>query len=280
MKRTNFILVLCILWAAGCQFTPPVESTDPAETLTESVPPETAVTPVTPTSRPSRQPTRTITATATILMPTHTPTATPPRLSAATVPPSPTPRSTSDILAGWWLYENNFYDYHFSYPPEAPISTQGVTGFPTDELPENMTSENYRRQLAANYPNDICVNVQYKLGFVTFKPSEEAGGKYSGPCGVTGVGAYDVQAITETVMIDQYPYIARGWLVSERNEAATWHSQFYFITLGDGTAIHFGSFRGSQQEFMEIKETLLQIVTSFRSAATSLPVVTPTPAQS
>jgi hypothetical protein len=82
------------------------------------------------------------------------------------------------------------------------------------------------------------------------------------------------------VTIDQHPYFARGAILRERDEAATWHSQFYFVTLGDGTAIHFGSFRGNQEQFMEIKEILLQIVTSFRSPATSLPVVTPTPPQS
>ncbi|MFZ0544878.1 MAG: hypothetical protein WAM60_05545 [Candidatus Promineifilaceae bacterium] len=77
--------------------------------------------------------------------------------------------------------------------------------------------------------------------------------------------------------IDQHPHFAHGWVVRERDEAATWHSQFYFITLGDGTVIQYGSLQGSQERFMEIKETLFQIVTSFRSPATSLPVLTPTP---
>jgi hypothetical protein len=273
MERKKFFLVLFLLGMVGCQLMPAAEPTELAETVTVTVPTETAVPPMTPTSRPSQQPT----PTATILPPTITLSPTPLRLSAPTITPSPTPRSTSAIVAGWWLYENNFYDYHFSYPPEATISTHGVSGFPTDELPENMSAGEYRQQLAAYYPDDICVGVRYKLGFVTIKPSNEAGGKYARPCGITGVGAYDIQAISETVTIDGHPYIARGWIVRERDEAATWHNQFYFVTLGDGTAIHFGSSRGSQEEFMEIKETLLQIVTSFRSPATSLPVVTPTP---
>lgn len=276
MERKKFFLVLFLLGVVGCQLAPAVEPTDPAVTVTEVVPTETADSPITPTSRPSRQPTHT----ATILPPTMTLSPTPLRLMAPTITLSPTPLSTSDILAGWWLYENNFYDYHFSYPPEATIRTQGVTGFPTDDLPENMSAGEYRQQLAASYPDDICVNVQYKLGFVTFRPSDEAGGKYTVPCGVTGIGAYDIQGISETVTIDQHPYFARGAVLRERDEAAAWVSQFYFVTLGDGTAIHFGSFRGNQEQFMEIKEILLQIVTSFRSPATSLPVVTPTPPQS
>lgn len=276
MKRTSFLIILWMLWVAGCQLTPEVEPTAPTETATESVPTETAVSPMTPTSRPSQQPTHTVT----ILAPTTTLSPTPLRLSAPTITLSPTPLSTSDILAGWWLYENNFFGYHFSYPPEATIWTQGVTGVPIDDLPENMTPTEYLQQLEASYPDNICVGVQYKLGFVTFRPSDEAGGKYTVPCGVTGVGFIDVQPITETVTIYQHPYIARGWVVHEPDEAATWHSQFYFITLGDGTAIHYGSLQGSQEQFMEIKETLLQIVTSFRSPATSLPILTPTPSQS
>jgi hypothetical protein len=273
MERKKFFLVLFLLGMVGCQLTPAAEPTDPAETVTEVVPTETAVSPMTPTNSPSQQPTHT----ATILAPTPTLSPTPLRLSAPTITLSPTPRSTSEILAGWWLYENNFYEYHFSYPPEATIRTQGVTGYPTGEVPENMTFTEYIQQIEASYPDNICVGVQYKQGFVTFRPSDEAGGKYTVPCGVTGVGFIDVQTITETVTIDQHPYIARGWVVRESDEAATWHSQFYFITLGDGTIIQYGSLQGNQEQFMEIKETLLQIVTSFRSPATSLPILTPTP---
>ncbi|HEX6385990.1 MAG TPA: hypothetical protein VF177_15070 [Anaerolineae bacterium] len=230
---------------------------------------ETAVS-FTPTSQPTPLPTAT--------RPSETATTTSPAGSPTTADPAATlsPAATSDVVAGWLLYQNDFYGYQFSYPPEATINTQGVSRFPTEELPEGMTPTEYRRQLEATYPDDICVGVGYQQGFVVFIAPEEEGSKYA-LCGITGIGAYDTQGVNETVIIDGHPYMAYGTQVRQRNEEATWHSEFYSINLGDGTRISYGSTSGTQEQFLEIKETLLEIVTSFRSEATSRPILTPTP---
>jgi hypothetical protein len=72
------------------------------------------------------------------------------------------------VVEGWLTYHNDFYAYSFSYPPEAEIVTQGVSGFPTEELPEDMTAAEYRRQLEDTYPDNICVSSVLKAGSVHF----------------------------------------------------------------------------------------------------------------
>jgi hypothetical protein len=183
----------------------------------------------------------------------------------ATLPPTTSATPSSVAVAEWPVYENDFLGYRFSYPPEARISTLGVTGFPTDELPENRTSEEYREQLEEVYPHDLCVSVQYQTGFVTFVPSADVGGRYTGPCGVTGVGDYDVTDLVETVLIDDFACTVSGWEMRERGESAAWHGEFYFLRVSDSITIHYGSMSGTQEQFLDAREALLQIVTSFRA---------------
>ena len=169
----------------------------------------------------------------------------------------------------WLTYHNEFYNYSFNYPAEAKVMGHGVTYFPTEELPDGVTFAEYLQQLKAAYPGDICVSLQYQLGFITILPARDAGGRYADPCGITGIGAYDVFDVEETLIIDNQSYTARGTLVRERDEAATWHSEFYFLTLDDGTTIQFGSLRGTEPQFLGIKETLLQIVRSYHTSISS-----------
>ncbi len=169
------------------------------------------------------------------------------------------------IMTDWLTYQNNFFGYQFSYPAEATITVQGVTGFPTGELPQGMTADDYLQQLEASYPDDLCVGVQHQQGFVTFLPAWEKAGKYTDPCGVTGVGDYDLVEASETVEIDGRVYTATGLKTYERNEEAHWINEFYTITLGDGSMIHYGSMGGTEAEFQQTKEVLRQIVTSFHS---------------
>lgn len=183
-------------------------------------------------------------------------------------------------MAGWLVYNNDFYDYQFSYPPDVTIETSGVSGFPTEELPDNMTATQYRQQLQETYPDDICVSLMYEAGFVAISAPWEEGGKYAAPCWGTGVGAYDIFPITETLTVDRHPYTAAGYEVRERDEEGTWLYEFLSFSLGDGTSIQYGSLSDSgisREEYLETQETLFQIIASFRSEATSLPIPTPTP---
>lgn len=191
-----------------------------------------------------------------------TATATPSPTVPAAARPTVTPVPTSSVVTGWLAYKNDFLGYEFAYPPEGRIGIQGVTGFPTAELPAGMTSEAYLQQLEESYPADLCVTVRYQAGFVTFAPAAEKEGRYTVPCGVTGVGDYDITNLTETVLIDGVPHSASGFVL--RGSAGAWQGEFYLLDAGDSVRIHFGSFDGTEEEYLNIEETLQRIVASYR----------------
>lgn len=201
------------------------------------------------------------------LEPTTAPTAT---LTASPSPmPSATPIPTSSVVAGWLSYENEYFGYRFAYPPDARIRTQGVTGFPNEELPENMTDEAYREQLEERYPDDLCVTVLYEDGFVVFAPAYEKEGQYTVPCGVTGIGDYVLTDITETVVIDDISLTTTAG-VQMRGKDGAWRGEFLRLPISDDIYIDYGSMEGTEvrdvpeERYFILKETLLEIVTSFR----------------
>jgi hypothetical protein len=186
---------------------------------------------------------------------------------AATITAVLTP--TSPSAEGWLTYSNAVLRYELSYPPEAIVVTEGVTGYPTEELPPNMTEEEYLTMLKQRYPGDLCVSIQYRIGYIAIQAPLEQGGKYSLPCGLSGLGVVDVIAKTETAMIAGRSYSATGYEVHQRDAAATFIGEYFTLQLADGTFIHYGGFWTDQgqtlEDYLPVKETLLQILATYRS---------------
>jgi len=190
--------------------------------------------------------------------PATTATATPPTPSP-TVPPIP----TSAEVDGWLVYENDFLGYRFSYPPEARIRVQGFTGFPMDELPENLTVEEYQAQLEAEYPDNLCVTVAYQAVFIAFVPSYDTVGKYTVPCGVTGVGDFEIRTEGVSFVIDGRQ--VSGSLHRMFGGEGNWRGEFTLLEASDGLGIHYGSTNDATHEgFLDAQETMMQIVLSLR----------------
>jgi len=190
--------------------------------------------------------------------PAATATATPPTPSP-TVPPIP----TSAEVDGWLVYENDFLGYRFSYPPEARIHVQGFTGFPMDELPENLTVEEYQAQLEAEYPDNLCVTVSYQAAFIAFVPSYDTIGKYTVPCGVTGVGDFEIRTEEVSLIIDGRQMV--GTIHRLFGGESNWRGEFTLLEAGDDLGIHYGSANdATHEEFLDAQETMMQIVSSLR----------------
>jgi hypothetical protein len=250
-------LCLSLLFLVACTFvSEPIEVTRiPAATAMPATATATVLSPitVTPTVTPIKA------TPVPLITPTILPTATPTSIPTET----PTPIVMSDDIAGWLLYENSFFNYHFSYPPTATISVAGVNGFANEDIPTGMTANAFMQQLEETLPDDICVGLTYETGFVSFLPPWEKGGKFSAPCSGAGIGAYDIITVTQALMVDGQPYTAQGYQARERNEAATWVAEFYSMQLDDGTNIQYGSFQGGHTQYALIEGTLRQIVESF-----------------
>jgi hypothetical protein len=199
--------------------------------------------------------------------PTRKPTLTP--TLAPTVTGIPTPAPTSKLIEGWLTYRNATDRYELSYPPQATLATEGVTSYPTEELPPNMAPDEFFAKLQQIYPGDLCVSIRYRMGFITIQAPQDKGGKYTGPCGVTGVGDYDVITKTETILIDGKSYPANGYEEYERNKDATFRAEFFMIQLENGTWINYGGYwtdnGETYKDYQPVEKILLQILASYSS---------------
>lgn len=219
-----------------------------------NLPENTAVVPGTVVTSP------TITATSTA---TQTPTPIPTAINF-TVTPTATVNATGN--EEWVIYRNGSYGFEFSYPSTAHITAIGADDFPDEELPPNVTPAEYLEHLQELYPEGACVGVEYNSSFITFRVPLDKGGKYVSGCGVTGIGDYDSVEKFETVSINGQPVMVSGLELHERNATAAIVDEFWGVLLDDGTGIQYGNYAGAMYEgFLEDKETILQILASFRT---------------
>ena len=205
-----------------------------------------SVTPVPPTVAPTDAPTE--------LPPTQT--------LVPTEPPGPT------AIPGWLTYHNGMIGYSFDYPPEAVFTTTGVNGFPSEELPAGLEPGQYFATLEAIYTEPLCAGIELAAAsFVLWAPQEE-GGRYSGPCGVTGIGVYDIRKDQSPITIDGE---ALSLGITRLYEVGTevLVDEFGTVSLSDGTRFTFvGTWRDrglTYEDFLEDRAIVLQVMSSYRS---------------
>ena len=145
-----------------------------------------------------------------------------------------------DLTEGWKTYHNSRYSYQFRYPDTATITTFGVMGVPTEEIPDGMNFEEYKAQLEENYGDQICVQVQYALGVVYFIAPMEDGGKYT-MCGSAGLGAGELLERSEMLTIDDTQYTVEGFELIGPNETLSAHSEMFNLVFENGLRIGYGS---------------------------------------
>jgi hypothetical protein len=131
-----------------------------------------------------------------------------------------------------------------------------------------MTSDQFFAQLEATYPDQLCVNVQLPIAFLTIGAPEERGGKYSSPCGVSGIGAYTLVNKTETVVVGGQAYSAGGMEIYDPQQNNVFKAEIYYFTLGDGTRFNFGGdwlMQGrTHDDYLLDREILLRMIGSYR----------------
>lgn len=247
------ITLLVILLGVSCNADDVTElAISPTEQTITALAPSTSVAPSV-VAQPI------FTTTSPILQATLAPTA------VLTKTPVATDIPTSSAVTGWLTYQSDFYHYEISYPQDATVQLYGVSGFPTEELPEDMSATQYLSQLKQIYPEDICVTIAYQGGLVSIMAPTENGGKY-GDCAGFGIGVYDVIEKSEPIIVDGVSYLANGFEIREQDEAATWQGEFLQLRLDDGTLITW-SVSGDDvtfDEYLSLKEMLLQIIMSYR----------------
>jgi hypothetical protein len=204
--------------------------------------------------------------------PVEQPTPSIPPVEPTSVPPTETvpvtmhPRPTG--IPGWLTYHNATIGYSFDYPPEAMLSTTGVAGYPTEELPAGVEPGQYIATLEAAYSEGICASVALTSGTFVVWPAQENGGRYAGPCGVTGIGVYDIRTEEAPVRVDGQPLSLRTTRIYEVG-TETLVNEFSTVRLGDGSLLSIISAwernGKTYQDYLADRAILLQVLTTYRA---------------
>jgi hypothetical protein len=181
-----------------------------------------------------------------------------------------------EVISDWPVFVNDRYGYQFQYPPQAIISLHGPQGFSADEKPADMTADQYMDSLLKEYTNQLCVEIEYSLGwiYIAAPPNKE---RMLTPCGPTGLGAGEIIEKIETIAIGEALYQASGVefklqvMDSEGNpitgENLDLHGEMFGFELEDGTRIRFGSTPNHDATYedylIKTKEVLLQIIATY-----------------
>jgi hypothetical protein len=148
--------------------------------------------------------------------------------------------ASQDPRADWQFYQDPGGKYTFRFPPAADIIVHGIEGFPTDELPDGMTPDEYMIQLREQHPDPLCVEVLYVLGYFTINSPENLERQYT-PCGRTGVGAGETQEKSQIISIAGKEYTAEGFEFQGGGDSLDAHNETLHVMLDNGLRIEFGA---------------------------------------
>jgi hypothetical protein len=135
------------------------------------------------------------------------------------------------------------FGYQFYYPPEATITESGVSGYPTDELPDGMTPAEYTAQLQAEYGDTLCISVSYQSGYINISAPANEGYRYA-LCGRTGVGVGEMVDKSDDIEIAGVVHTATGFeFIGEDVPCDTLpcHNETLVLHMPDATRIEYGS---------------------------------------
>ena len=195
-----------------------------------------------------------------------------PTAGATAVPPTDSPTPTQPVgptaVPGWLTYHNAMFGYSFDYPPEATLTTTGVTGYPTEELPAGLEPGQYIATLEATYTEALCAGIELPAAFLVLQASDDVGGRYGGPCGISGIGAYDLKIEETSITIGGVPYLMRTTRLYEVG-SDTLVNEFAGVVLEDGTRFNFAStweMHGlTHEDYLADRAIILQVMASYRT---------------
>lgn len=183
-----------------------------------------------------------------------------------------------DLTETWPVFTSTRFGYQIKYPQDAKISLFGPMSFAIDEIPAGMSDDQYLDELQKLYTDQLCVNIEYSLGwiYISAPPNQE---KHYTPCGPTGIGSGEVINTIEIVVIGETIYQAHGMEVLLQvsdgaggiitGDTLNLHYEDFRLVLEDGTVIRYGAKPNAvatyQDYLMKTKEMLLQIIATYQA---------------
>ena len=68
----------------------------------------------------------------------------------------------------------------------------------------------YIPTLEATYPEALCAGIELGTAYLYVGAPDDQGGKYSTPCGISGVGVYELRPAEEMILVGGEPVTASG----------------------------------------------------------------------
>ncbi|HAI98927.1 TPA: hypothetical protein DCL30_05370 [Candidatus Peribacteria bacterium] len=165
--------------------------------------------------------------------------------------------------SGWQTYANDVYRYQIKIPKDAVIveAKKDMLTVPEDERAAGKTIDD----VFAEVTGKVCIAVRTELAIVYISAPVNVQARYS-PCGRTGVG-YPIEEKNEPITVEGEKHIAYGYEAKGPGELLTMHSEWFSLSLPDGTKISYGSAPNDQAtyaDYLAKKAELRAIVESYR----------------
>jgi hypothetical protein len=143
-----------------------------------------------------------------------------------------------------------------------------VASYPADEQPAGVDGDQYFATLEAKYAQGICAYVSLPTGTFVVSPAEEGAGRFSGPCGVSGIGVYDTRKEQAPVVVDgQSQTLMTTRLYEVGTETPV--NEYSTVRLSDGTLLGIIAawVRNGRTyaDYQADREVLLQVLTTYRT---------------
>jgi hypothetical protein len=177
-----------------------------------------------------------------------------------------------DPTEDWQIYISDRYNYQIKYPKEATLSLFGPVRFSQEDVPLGMTEEQYLDQLMKEYTDQLCVHIEYALGFIYISAPPNNTDDFMVHCGIPAWGAGDTIEKTENVTVGSVLYQANGWEFignMPAGETLDLHNELFWIFLEDGTRIAYGAAPRTDATYEDYlakgKNMLLQILATYET---------------
>jgi hypothetical protein len=164
----------------------------------------------------------------------------------------PTQQMTIDPTADYQVYVNNRYGYQFKYPADrATLNFYGPTDIPAGDLPEGMTSQEYLDTLLKEYTDQLCIQIEYSLGYIWISAEPNNTDEFMVDCGNSELFAGEKQPLERNLSIGSEVYLARGFEYIGTGETLDQHNEMVWIDLEDGTRIVYGATSRTDANYLD-----------------------------
>jgi len=177
-----------------------------------------------------------------------------------------------DPTADWPVFISDRYNYQIKYPQPATLSLYGPARFSSEDVPSGMTEEQYLDQLTKEYTDQLCVHIEYGLGFIYISAPPNNTDNFMVHCGIPAWGAGETVEKTENVTVGSVLYQANGWEFignMPAGETLDNHNELFWIFLEDGTRIAYGAIPRSDATYEDYlakgKNMLMQILATYEA---------------